>query len=640
MVENKYKVLVVDDEPRILDAIEDLLEDDFNVITSSDSEAAVEALRRERDVAVVITDQRMPKLNGDEFLNEIKKFSQATRILITGYADMTAVVRAVNNGNIFGYVAKPWNPSDFKLMVYKAVEHFELVQALMYERNLLHNLMDYIPDWIFFKNMDLKFSRINRAQAKILGLENPEGAVGKELSEFYPEAEIGETNAEERQILRTGNPILNKVEKFKNRDGKTAWLSTTKVPIKDETGSINGLIGISRDITEQKKTEGAIQRFFSYPLDMLCIAGYDGYFKKLNPVWMETLGYTERELLSRPYIDFVHPDDKAGTIEAAKKLAEGKIIVNFENRYRTKDGSWRWLAWKAAHFVEEAQIYASVRDITAQKDAEEKIRRLNEELEQRVFERTAELAAANKELEAFSYSVSHDLRAPLRHMGGFVELLRDLYGDKLDKKGQHYLDAISESAVRMGKLIDDLLSFSRAGRVELLKRKVNMNKLLAEVIREFQPEIKRRDVELKIDELPEVDADSNLIKLVWTNLISNALKYTGTRVKPRIIIGCKTIPESITSKTNRTHLNNAVVWEFFIRDNGVGFDMTYVDKLFGVFQRLHSNEEFEGTGIGLANIRRIIHRHGGQTRAIGKVNEGATFYFTLPANSQHSQKDD
>ncbi len=638
MVEDKYKVLVVDDEPRILDAIEDLLEDDFNVITSSDSEAAVEALRRERDVAVVITDQRMPKLNGDEFLNEIKKFSQATRILITGYADMTAVVRAVNNGNIFGYIAKPWNPSDFKLMVYKAVEHFELVQTLMYERNLLHNLMDHIPDWIFFKNVDLKFSRINRAQAKILGLENPEEAVGKELSDFYPEAEIGETNAEERQILRTGKPILNKVEKFKNRDGKTAWLSTTKVPIKDETGSVNGLIGISRDITTQKKTEEAIQRFFSYPLDMLCIAGYDGYFKKLNPVWMEVLGYTERELLSRPYIDFVHPDDKAITTEAAKKLAEGKIVVNFENRYRTKDGSWRWLAWKAARFVEEAQIYASVRDITVQKEAQEKIRKLNEELELRVKERTAELAAANKELEAFSYSVSHDLRAPLRHISGFVELLRDSYGEQIVPKAQHYIDAISEGAIRMGKLIDDLLSFSRAGRVAVQKTTVDMNKLIDEVLEELQSEMQGRKIELQVETLPKVPGDRNLLKMVWTNLISNALKYTGTRTKTHIEIGCRpinqqhqTAPDSADATAS---VKGSAAWEFFIRDNGVGFDMNYAHKLFGVFQRLHSQEEFEGMGIGLANVRRIIHRHSGQTRATGQLNKGATFYFTLPVGQK------
>ena len=242
---------------------------------------------------------------------------------------------------------------------------------------------------------------------------------------------------------------------------------------------------------------------------------------------------------------------------------------------------------------------------------------LKADLERRVRNRTALLEAANEELEAFSYSVSHDLRSPLRHIDGFVDLLRRHATTSLDEKSLEYLEVISRSARQMGRLIGDLLSFSRMGRAEMRVANVSLNRLVTEARRELQEDTDGRSIVWNIGALPEVTGDPAMLRLAITNLMSNAVKYTRTRDQARIEIG------------SSNGGNEAVV---FIRDNGVGFDMRYATKLFGVFQRLHRAEEFEGTGIGLANVRRIIQRHGGRTWAVGIANTGAAFYFSLPSS--------
>jgi len=266
------------------------------------------------------------------------------------------------------------------------------------------------------------------------------------------------------------------------------------------------------------------------------------------------------------------------------------------------------------------QVLLSV--VEDEKLARNEIRKLNQNLEQKVIERTFQLEVANKELEAFSYSVSHDLRAPLRHINGFIDMLTAQFPDSLPEKGMGYMNIIRDSARQMGLLIDDLLQFSRTGRQELRKAPVEMNLVFKEVLKAINQDTEDRKIEWITASLPLVYCDQSLIKQVWVNLISNAVKFTRKKEKTVIEVGCE---------------ENEKEFVFFVRDNGVGFDMKYANKLFGVFQRLHSRADYDGTGIGLANVQRIIHRHGGRVWAEAEQDKGAIFYFTLPKQKEEKQ---
>ena len=494
--------------------------------------------------------------------------------------------------------------------------------ALQQNEERFRLLVSAIRDYVICRlDTDGRIATWNEGAQRITGY-SAEEIIGQHFSKFYP-PEAFQRGVPQRMLPLAAQQGHAEDTGWRIRkDGSRFWVNVTIAAIRNPHGESLGYAVVVRDLTERKSAEEIREerdRYFDLSRELICVLGFDGYLKTINPAWKWTLGLPDDDLLSRPFIQLVHPDDKTATEAEFEKLKLGGEIIYFENRLRAKDNTWRWFAWSAAAALPQKVIYGTGRDITERKMAQEKIEKLNEDLQ--LY--TQQLEEANKELEAFSYSVSHDLRAPLRHIDGFVKMLCKQCECQLDDRGKRFLNIIADSAQKMGTLIDELLVFSRMSRADLRRSKVSSDSLVHEAVEGLQTEINERHIDWNIGALPEVDADPAMLQQVWVNLIANAVKYTRPRDPAKIEIGC-------SDSGNGEYV-------FFVQDNGVGFDMQYAHKLFGVFQRLHRTEEFEGTGIGLANVSRIVHRHGGRVWAEGRPDAGATFYFSLPKKSTETK---
>ncbi len=425
-------------------------------------------------------------------------------------------------------------------------------------------------------------------------------------------------------------------------DGRVVWLRDI-VSVVVENGRATRLRGIMVDISRGKQTEAALRAsealfrsVIEHSMDAVTLIGADGTVRYRSPSGSRILGYAAEHDARHDVFGLIHPDDAPGVAETfARILTTPGGSLRSELRVQHSDGSWRWIEVVGTNLLHEPGVQAIVAnysDVTERKHAATEIRQLNESLERRVRGRTAELETANKELEAFSYSVSHDLRVPLRAIDGFSKALVEDCAARLDDDGHHYLGRIRAATQRMGMLIDALLALSRLSRSDLHRTGVDVSELARSIAMELLATAPERPVEFVIAPGVVADADARLLRVVLENLLGNAWKYTARHASARIEVGygesgCGNQGPGAVRQSPTTNPKYPAV--FFVRDDGAGFDMAFADKLFATFQRLHTAREFDGNGIGLATVKRIIHRHGGHIWAEAAVEQGATFYFTL-----------
>jgi PAS domain S-box-containing protein len=454
-------------------------------------------------------------------------------------------------------------------------------------------------------------------------------AIGKPITMLFPPDQAALENRILERVARGESVKFHETVRIR-KGGAPVDVFVTVSPILDAGGRVVGASSIARDISERKRAADALhaseERFRTMAnsmAPMAWIARADGSRIWYNDRWYSYTGTTPAQMEGQGWQSVHDPRHLPEVLKRWEEASSSGERFEMECPIRGKDGKFRRFLTRAVPLKNSAGVienwFGTNTDVEELKRAEEEIKALNAELEARVARRTAELETANKELEAFSYSVSHDLRAPLRAVNGFAGIVLEDFAPQLPDEAKHYLERVRDGGQRMGLLIDDLLMFSRLSRQPLERQRVDVTQLVREILDEMNPAGSGRQIITRVDQLGFCAGDRGLLRQVWFNLLSNAVKYSSPR-NPAII------------EVGRERINRERV--YFVRDNGVGFDMKYADKLFGVFQRLHRMDEFEGTGVGLAIVQRVVHRHGGRVWARAEPDKGATFYFTLEG-SEH-----
>ncbi len=488
--------------------------------------------------------------------------------------------------------------------------------ASLYARNLLEASLDPLVTISPFG----KITDVNEATVQATGVSRV-ALIGSDFSDYFTEPD--KARAGYQEVFEKGQ-VTDYPLTLRNVSGQLKHVLYNASIYRNDIGEVTGVFAAARDVTERKRAEEELRAASVYARnlleasqDPLVTINAKGQITDVNEATVQATGLSRAALIGSDFSDYFTEPEKARA-GYQEVFAKGQV-TDYPLSLRNVSGKVKEVLYNASVYRNEVGevtgIFAAARDITERKRAEEALHKSHEHLEELVRERTGELENANQELEGFAYSVSHDLRTPLRAIDGFSQQLLKRYADKLDEEGKRYLNVVRDNTKKMSQLIDDILAFSRMGRVGMGAAEIDMGALAHAVFEELKLTASGRELSMELPPLPPCRGDLAMLHQVWINLLGNAIKFTRPSAAALIEVGGHSVgAENI----------------YYVRDNGAGFDMQYADKLFGVFQRLHGIEEFEGTGIGLAIVKRIITRHGGRVWAEGKVGEGATFYFALP----------
>ena len=570
-------------------------------------------------MAVQKYDIPLPESQGGGF--EVRYWSPLNSPVLGDANELKYIIHRVEDVSEFVYLKQREHEFDRlteELAESKSSEK-EYLKNLRESEEQLRLLLENISDYAIVM-LDATGHVVNWTQGAehIKGYTTKE-IIGKHISVFYMQQDVQRGEPEYNLSMARERGRFESEGWRLRKDGSKFWADVIYTVLFNESGNVRGFVKVTRDITSRKEAEDLLKksnenffRIFNLSPEAKVISEVQsGRFKYVNNAFTKLLGIEEKEAVGKTSVELnmVSQEERNNYV---KRIKEGRN-KSIEIKLRTATGELKDILYTSdiAELDNMEYFFTTYLDITERKNTEERIAELNKNLEQNI----TQLESANKELESFSYSISHDLRAPLRAINGFARVLQEDYFDKIDEEGKRSLERIRNNANRMGQLIDDLLNFSRIGRKELQKVNVNMTDLVKTIVREQNDQFANRDVNFTINSLNSSIADPNLIKQVWENLIANAIKYTRIKEKASIEIGSYKKDSKVV---------------YYIKDNGAGFDMKYADKLFGVFQRLHKDKEFEGTGVGLAIVHRIVAKHEGMVWAESEINKGASFYFALP----------